>query len=77
MNFLNDSLKTLKNVLAEGLEQKVDFDGSSSETGENDVKANSSSDSENMRKLCQHQSEEVHAQCFYYCAVSSVVVFCT
>lgn len=78
MNFLNDSLKTLKNVLAEGLEQKVDFDGSSSEAGETDVRANSGGDNENMRKLCQHQSEEVHGQCFYYCAVSCVVVvFCT
>lgn len=70
MNFLNDSLKTLKNVLAEGLEQKVDFDEGS------EARSDNSLDSDNLRKLCQHQSQEVNSQCFYYCAVSCVV-FCT
>lgn len=75
MNFLNDSLKTLKNVLVEGLDQKVDFEGSSSDVGETE-KDNSYADNENLRKLCQHQAEEVKSQYFYYCAVSCVV-FCT
>lgn len=76
MNFLNDSLKTLKNVLAEGLEQKVDFEGSSSDVGETEGRDGNYADNENLRKLCQHQSEEVKTQYFYYCAVSCVV-FCT
>lgn len=64
MNFLNDSLKTLKNVLAEGLEQKVDFDGSSLEAAGSESRADSSSDSDNLRKLCQHQSQEVIVNVF-------------
>lgn len=63
MNFLNDSLKTLKNVLAEGLEQQVNFEGDETDQAQGD------SDKDNLRKLCQHQSEEVNSQCFYYCAV--------
>ena len=76
MNFLNDSLKTLKNVLAEGLEQKVDFEGSSSDVDGAEPRVISYTDQENLRKLCQHQSEEVKPQHYFYCAVSCVV-FCT
>ncbi|CRL06309.1 CLUMA_CG019147, isoform A [Clunio marinus] len=59
MNFLNDSLKTLKNVLEQGLEQKVDFEGTSSDSGGVPAKTASYGDEESLRKLCQHQSEEI------------------
>lgn len=75
MNFLNDSLKTLKSVLAEGLEQKVDFEGSSLEEDRNEARDSSYAESENLRRLCQHQSEEVNFQYFYYCAAFCVVFF--
>lgn len=67
MNFLNDSLKTLKSVLTEGLDE---LDGSSAGPGaaEGDVQTNL--DHENLRKLCQHQSDEVNKRFFHYCAVS-------
>lgn len=68
MNFLNDSLKQLKTVLAEGLESQVNFDSSASEGGLT-AQAESSQEHENLRKLCQHQSDEVISQCFHYCAV--------
>lgn len=71
MNFLNDSLKTLKNVLAEGLEQKVDFEGSSSETGDADQQATSDTDKEKLKKLCQHQNEEVKISMFLLLRCSS------
>lgn len=69
MNFLNEHLKTLKNVLAEGLEQKVDFDGSSLEVTGSEERSDINSDSDNLRKLCQHQSQEVNFQCFYIIAL--------
>lgn len=59
MNFLNDSLKTLKNVLAEGLDQKVDFDGMSSDPGGTDEGSSAYQERDNLMKLCQHQSSEV------------------
>lgn len=77
MNFLNDSLKTLKNVLQEGLDTKVDFDGTSSDVGDAETKPAGSQQHENLRKLCEHQSEEVNSRCFRYCAVSLAVVYCT
>lgn len=60
MNFLNDSLKTLKNVLAEGLDQQVNFDGLSSDPGGTEGEgASAYRERENLMKLCQHQSSEV------------------
>lgn len=59
MNFLNDSLKTLKNVLAEGLDQKVDFDGMSSDPGGTEEGSSAYQERDNLMKLCQHQSGEV------------------
>jgi hypothetical protein len=61
MNFLNDSLKTLKTVLAEGLDQTVaEFDSSSSSDAKGfDV---NNEQMENLKKLCHHQSEEVKLQ---------------
>lgn len=64
MNFLNDSLKTLKNVLAEGLDQKVDFDGSPAELEDEELRANSGHESDKLRKLCQHQADEVRRNVF-------------
>lgn len=43
MNFLNDSFKTLKNVL----EEKINFE------------EENTSENEKLKKLCQHQLEEV------------------
>jgi hypothetical protein len=63
MNFLNDSLKTLKNVLAEGLDQKVDFDGSPAELEEEEARS-ASGQNDKLRKLCQHQAEEVSRSVF-------------
>lgn len=62
MNFLNDSLKQLKTVLAEGLESQVIFDGGAkTELGSSGVsQPESIREHENLRKLCQHQSEEVN-----------------
>lgn len=59
MNFLNDSLKTLKTVLAEGLDQQIaEFDSSSSSEAKGlDV---NNEKIENLKKLCHHQSEEVN-----------------
>jgi hypothetical protein len=59
MNFLNDSLKTLKTVLAEGLDERVsEFDSSSSRDAQGfDV---NNEQMENLKKLCHHQSEEVN-----------------
>lgn len=74
MNFLNDSFKTLKNVLAEGLEEKVDFEGSSLDVVEADARDKDYADNENLRILCQHQSEEVKPQYFCYCAVSTLLL---
>lgn len=51
MNFLNDSFKSLKSVL----EEKINFEEETSEKDEND----------NLKKLCQHQLEEVNAQHFH------------
>jgi hypothetical protein len=76
MNFLNDSLKTLKNVLAEGLDQKMDFDGSPLELEDEEVKAKSEGEGTQLRKLCQHQAEEVRRNVFVI-ALFSKVVFCT
>lgn len=60
MNFLNDSLKTLKNVLAEGLDQQVNFDGLSSDPGGTEGEGTAAyQERENLMKLCQHQSSEV------------------
>lgn len=69
MNFLNkesfaNSFKQLKNVLAEGLEQKVDFEGTSSEAA-NETLTHSDGDNESLRKLCQHQNEEVGRNIFF------------
>jgi hypothetical protein len=64
MNFLNDSLKSLKSVLAEGLEnldQRVDFEGSEHEEG---AHHSGGQEHENIRKLCQHQAEEVKRNVF-------------
>lgn len=69
MNFLNDSLKTLKNVLQEGLEQKVFDEETSSEAGQLGAAPAISQEHVNLRKLCEHQSEEVIFYCFDYCAV--------
>jgi hypothetical protein len=60
MNFLNESLKNLKTVLAEGLDSQVNFD--SSADGDAAAKAASSQEHENLRKLCQHQSDEVNSR---------------
>jgi hypothetical protein len=46
MNFLNDSFKTLKNKL----EEKINFDEESDDTLQ---------ENENLKKICQHQIEEV------------------
>lgn len=59
MNFLNDSLKTLKNVLEQGLDQKVDFDGMSLDPGGTEEGASAYQERDNLMKLCQHQSSEV------------------
>ena len=58
MNFLNDSIKQLKTVLAEGLDSSVNFDSSASDGGSK--VSESSREHDNLRKLCQHQSEEVN-----------------
>lgn len=58
MNFLNDSLKTLKTVLAEGLDQSV-YEGDTSEAGGADARGVGQAENENLKKLCQHQSDEV------------------
>lgn len=63
MNFLNDSLKTLKNVLQEGLDQKVDFEGTSS-VGEVTTRTLAGHEHDNLKKLCEHQSDEVISHCF-------------
>lgn len=44
MNFLNDSFKTLKNVL----EEKISFE-----------EEDNSSEIDKLKKLCEHQIEEV------------------
>lgn len=60
MNFLNDSLKSLKNVLQESLDTKVDFEGTSSESGDaTRTKVPSGQENEKLMQLCEHQSEEV------------------
>lgn len=59
MNFLNDSLKQLKTVLAEGLDSQVNFDSSAADE-DTVAKAASAQEHENLRKLCQHQSDEVN-----------------
>lgn len=71
MNFLNDSLKQLKTVLAEGLDSQVNFDSSAADGGST-AQAEINQEHENLRKLCQHQTDEVISQCFHYCAVFSV-----
>lgn len=59
MNFLNDSLKTLKTVLAEGLDQSAaEFDDSSS-SSKGLVDVNTKEQIANLTRLCHHQSEEV------------------
>jgi hypothetical protein len=47
MNFLNDSFKTLKNVL----EEKINFE----ETEDVEI----TQENEKLKQLCQHQLEEV------------------
>jgi hypothetical protein len=64
MNFLNDSLKTLKKTLAEGLEQKVDY-GEDDETETSAAgSAGNRQEQDNLKKLCQHQSDEVNLRTF-------------
>lgn len=58
MNFLNDSLKSLKETLKESLDANV-FDQTSSDGGDAEAKAISSQEKESLRKLVEHQSEEV------------------
>jgi hypothetical protein len=52
MNFLNDSFKTLKNVL----EEKINFE---EDEDEHENSANQREENERLKKLCQHQNEEV------------------
>ena len=52
MNFLNDSFKSLKSAL------EVNFEEVTSETTIKSTKA----ENDNLKKLCQHQLEEVNAQ---------------
>lgn len=51
MNFLNDSFKSLKSAL------EVNFEEETSET----IKS-TKDENDNLKKLCQHQLEEVYAQ---------------
>lgn len=52
MNFLNDSFKSLKSAL----EEKINFEEETSET----IKS-TKDENDNLKKLCQHQLEEVNA----------------
>lgn len=58
MNFLNDSFKSLKNAL----EEKINFEEETSET----LKSTTKDENDNLKKLCQHQLEEVNAQHIYW-----------
>jgi hypothetical protein len=80
MNFLNDSLKHLKTVLVENLDANV-FDSNSPADGEgassSSAQAQSNQEHENLRKLLQHQSDEVHLQCFLLFALLLLCHYCT
>ena len=57
MNFLNDSFKSLKSAL----EEKISFEETSSE----EIVKSTKDENDNLKKLCQHQLEEVNAQYIY------------
>jgi len=56
MNFLNDSFKSLKSAL----EEKINFEEETSESFKSTRDEN-----DNLKKLCQHQLEEVNVQHFH------------